>query len=152
MTKKSLLTHDAINALVIGEQYYHFPHTTTTVAALKLASGFVVVGDSACVHLEDFDEQLGRKLARAKAIDKIWDLEGYRLKNQLPAVDHSTPRSRLEAEIVALDDKLGKLSVFLDTPQFEKLNQQQKMLMLSQKPYMEEYSKILKARLASWEE
>lgn len=34
---------------------------------------------------EDFDAELGRKIARGNARDKIWALEGYALRERLAA-------------------------------------------------------------------
>ena len=56
-----------------------------TVCCLKLANGFNVVGESACASPENFDEALGRKIARDNAKGKIWALEGYALRNTLHA-------------------------------------------------------------------
>jgi hypothetical protein len=39
-----------------------------------------VLGESACVNPSDFDAEIGRNYAREKAKEKIWSLEGYRLK------------------------------------------------------------------------
>lgn len=54
-----------------------------TLCVLVLRNGFTVTGESACVSLENFNPQIGRKIAREKAIEKIWPLMGYALKNQL---------------------------------------------------------------------
>ena len=51
-----------------------------TVCILILQNGFKVVGESACVSRENFNEELGRKIARQKAVEEIWALEGYLLK------------------------------------------------------------------------
>ena len=48
-----------------------------------LKNGFTVTGESACASPENFDAERGRKIARQKAIDKVWMLEGYRLKQEL---------------------------------------------------------------------
>lgn len=56
-----------------------------TVCILILRNGFKVIGDSACVSRENFDAELGRKIARQKAVDQIWALEGYLLKEKLHA-------------------------------------------------------------------
>lgn len=79
------LTPDLIDAQIIAEQYHVFPGTTLTVCALTLRNGFHVVGESASASPENFDEELGRKIARGKARDKIWALEGYALRNRLAA-------------------------------------------------------------------
>jgi hypothetical protein len=54
-----------------------------TICVLVLKNGFTVTGESACVSPENFNEELGRKNARQKAVDKIWMLEGYLLKDHL---------------------------------------------------------------------
>lgn len=54
-----------------------------TICVLVLRNGFTVTGESACASPENFDAELGRKIARQKAVDKIWPLLGYALKSQL---------------------------------------------------------------------
>lgn len=54
-----------------------------TICILSLRNGFTVIGESACASPENFDEELGMKIARENARAKIWPLEGYRLKQQL---------------------------------------------------------------------
>jgi hypothetical protein len=55
----------------------------TTICVLVLRNGFTVVGTSACVSSENFDAEIGKKLAREKAIDKVWELLGYALRDRL---------------------------------------------------------------------
>ena len=54
-----------------------------TFCVLVLKNGFTVTGESACASPENFDAELGRKVARQHAKDKIWALEGYLLKEAL---------------------------------------------------------------------
>lgn len=54
-----------------------------TFCVLVLKNGFTVTGESACASPENFDAELGRKIARDNAVNKIWMLEGYLLKQQL---------------------------------------------------------------------
>ena len=56
-----------------------------TLCILVLRNGFTIVGKSACASPENFDAELGRKIARQDAINQIWPLEGYRLKCDLAA-------------------------------------------------------------------
>ena len=77
------LTPELIDKQILTEQYYVFPGTVLTVCALTLQNGFNVVGESAPASPENFNEALGRKIAREKAREKIWALEGYVLKNRL---------------------------------------------------------------------
>lgn len=77
------LTPSMIDAQIVGDAYYVFPNTTLTVCALTLRNGFVVVGESAAASPENFNEEIGRKISREKAREKIWALEGYALRNHL---------------------------------------------------------------------
>ena len=54
-----------------------------TFCVLVLKNGFTVTGESACASPENFDAEIGRKIARANAVAKVWPLMGYALKEQL---------------------------------------------------------------------
>jgi hypothetical protein len=77
------LTPDDIDKVIVGEDYHVFEGTTTTVCCLKLRNGFTVVGESAAASPENFNEEIGRTIARRNARDKIWSLEGYLLRAKL---------------------------------------------------------------------
>lgn len=77
------ITPQDIDNTIVSEQYYVFPNTTFTVCLLTLKNGFTVSGESACASPENFDEEIGRKIARDNARNKIWSLEGYALRNKL---------------------------------------------------------------------
>lgn len=74
-----------IDATILAEQYHVFDGTTLTVCCLTLRNGYTVTGESACASPENFDAELGRKIARENAREKIWALEGYALRNRLAA-------------------------------------------------------------------
>lgn len=77
------ITPDDLDGKIAGEMYHVFPGTTLTVCCLVLANGFTVTGQSAAASPENFDEEIGRKIARADAREKIWQLEGYLLRERL---------------------------------------------------------------------
>lgn len=77
------LTPKLIDMMVADESYYVFPNTTMTVCCLTLRNGFNVTGESAAASPENFDEEIGRKIAFENARNKIWQLEGYLLKQRL---------------------------------------------------------------------
>jgi hypothetical protein len=79
------LSPDKIDAKIASEAYHQFPGTTLTVCAMTLQNGFIVTGESAAASPENFDEEIGRKIARTNARNKIWALEGYLLREQLAA-------------------------------------------------------------------
>jgi hypothetical protein len=54
-----------------------------TFCVLTLRNGFTVTGESACASPENFDAEIGRKIARANAVQKIWPLMGYELRSKL---------------------------------------------------------------------
>ena len=56
-----------------------------TFCVLVLRNGFTVTGESACASPENFDAELGRKIARKNAVEKCWPLMGYALKERLSA-------------------------------------------------------------------
>lgn len=77
------LTPADIDATITSEQYHRFPGTTVTVCCLTLRNGFSVIGESAAASPENFDEEIGKGVARSDARDKIWRLEGYLLRQRL---------------------------------------------------------------------
>lgn len=85
------LTPDHIDSVIVDEAYHVFPNTTLTVCCLKLDNGYTVTGESAAASHENFDEEIGRKIARENARNKIWMLEGYLLKERL-----SNPMSNVD--------------------------------------------------------
>lgn len=58
-----------------------------TFCVLVLRNGFTVTGESACASPENFNPEIGRKIARENAINKIWPLMGYELRSKLTAQD-----------------------------------------------------------------
>ena len=72
-----------IDDQIVAEAYHVFPGTTLTVCALALRNGYQVTGESAAASPANFDEEIGRKIARDNARGKIWALEGYLLRTKL---------------------------------------------------------------------
>ena len=79
------LNPEHIDAQIAAEQYHVFPGTTLTVCALTLKNGFCVVGESASASPANFDAEIGKRIARDNARNKIWALEGYLLRSKLAA-------------------------------------------------------------------
>jgi hypothetical protein len=82
------LTPEDIDSVIRVEHFFVVPDTTATVCCLILRNGFVVVGSSGCVSKENFSEEIGRHLARQEARGKIWELEGYLLRDRLYRNEH----------------------------------------------------------------
>ena len=95
------ITPAAIQANIIGEYYFNaregaeaasqggnvYPVALglLTFCVLVLKNGFTVTGESACASPENFDADIGRKIARENAVEKIWPLMGYELRSKLSA-------------------------------------------------------------------
>lgn len=62
---------------------------TLTFCVLVLRNGFTVTGESACASPENFDAEIGKKIAYENARNKIWALEGYLLKHRLRGDEES---------------------------------------------------------------
>jgi hypothetical protein len=78
---KAHVTPDHILSQVKDVTYFY--HKTLTIAVIELQNGFMVVGTSACVDSADFNIEIGNKLAYDQALNKVWELEGYVLRNKL---------------------------------------------------------------------
>lgn len=82
LTAPRLVPED-IDAAIMARAYYVFPGTVTTVCCLTLRNGYTVIGMSAPVSAENFNAELGERIAFEDARDKIWPLEGYLLRERL---------------------------------------------------------------------
>lgn len=86
------VTKDQIDGLMERVSYIggRVEQTTSTVVHAFLDGNFLLAsGHSACVSPENFDAELGYRIAKdqaaAKARDQLWLLEGYALRKQLAA-------------------------------------------------------------------
>lgn len=61
------------------------PLQLLTFCVLVLRNGFTVTGESACASPENFNADIGRKVARQNAVQKMWPLMGYALREKLEA-------------------------------------------------------------------
>jgi hypothetical protein len=77
------LTPALIESKIDEVSYYVFENTCLTVCVLTLENGFTVTGESACASPENFNQEIGESIAYKNAMDKIWTLEGYLLKQRL---------------------------------------------------------------------
>lgn len=54
-----------------------------TMVALRMPNSFIIVETSACVDPANYDEDLGFEICMGRIRDKIYELEGYKLCNEL---------------------------------------------------------------------
>lgn len=139
-----------------------------TFCVLVLANGFTVTGKSACASPENFDAEIGKKIAREDAINQLWPLMGYALKELLFHVNQPENGVVLGVKIIEgdkpaipphqqrvidekreLDERLTKLGDFIDgNAFFATLPASEQMDLKSQRTVMQTYSCILSDRIA----
>lgn len=74
------VTQAMIDARIVDRNFYRLdPDETLLICVITLDNGFTVTGESACVDPENFDRQIGEKIAFDKAYDKLWPLFGFLL-------------------------------------------------------------------------
>lgn len=54
-----------------------------TFCVLVLRNGFTVIGHSACASPENYNAEIGQRIARENADRQIWPLLGFRLRDEL---------------------------------------------------------------------
>ena len=81
----ALTANEEFKSIPEGERFINPPQQLDllTFCVIVLKNGFTVTGESACASPENFDAEIGRKIAYENARNKIWQLEGYLLKEKL---------------------------------------------------------------------
>lgn len=82
------LKPEDIDAVIACETYTVLPSGKCMICELTLKNGFTVRGESACVSIANFDEEIGRKISRDDARRKIWPLEAYLLQEKYPVLEN----------------------------------------------------------------
>jgi len=92
------ITPDRIDEVIVNKHFFtaadgaystdyasasNTPLHLLTFCVLELKNGFTVTGESACASPENFDAEIGNKIAFENAKSKVWMLEGYLLKQSL---------------------------------------------------------------------
>ena len=77
------ITVDTIDAAVNKAVYQRIEGTTVMICVLVMENGYSVIGHSACVSPENFDEALGKKIAQRHAMGQCWALLRYELASRI---------------------------------------------------------------------
>jgi hypothetical protein len=88
------VTFDQLQANIVGKKFVQ--HDLLTICILTLASGFTVVGKSACAVPGNFKLDVGQRLAEHDAIGQVWPLMGYELKSKVALAMSATGPSNPE--------------------------------------------------------
>lgn len=130
--------------------------STTTLAHAFLDGNFyLATGVSACVSVENFDAELGKDIAiagaKAAAEDKLWELEGYALRERLAAAPKAGDwLTRLQAERHEVAERLAKLREFMAAPKGNP-TPRQLALLAKQERAMSDYVWAMDDRIADAE-
>lgn len=73
-----LIARSAFTDAKLGEK--------TTVVCMKLPNGYEIVEASSCVDPANYDHAMGVKISRERMVNRVWQLEGYRLQCELAKV------------------------------------------------------------------
>ncbi|MDG2959898.1 Gp49 family protein [Bisgaard Taxon 10/6] len=104
------LTTEYLNRLVMKTDYIH--QGMLTICTITLCNGFQVVGTSACISDKNFNEKIGEDIAYKNAFEKLWELEGYLLKQRRYEAAKGAVRLRNgNAAEVVYQSPFGKLLV-----------------------------------------
>ena len=86
---KNTVTEDRVKEIIDNSEIEAYTvFGKCTVVALKMPNGFVIVESSACVSPENYDEELGVDICLGKIADKIWELEGYKLQEEVAKINN----------------------------------------------------------------
>lgn len=165
------LTPRHIDAVIVEEHYFtaedgatnappdmcnrgEFPHLAQiTFCVLILKNGYKITGvNHSSVSPENHDLEMGRKLAYEDARNKIWQLEGYLLKQKLYEQSKPTTfQERVISEQIELQSKLDALNALLVKGQPEFIDDKNWQLLNEQHKHMSEYNVTLLQRIGLFE-
>lgn len=79
------ITPEQISTLMNEAEYQvaHRMFDKQCIVVAKLRNGFTIVGESACIDPNDYNEEIGFNLAKARIEQRLWELEGYALQKSL---------------------------------------------------------------------
>lgn len=86
------VTSDHVDACIVGRSFHRIPDTLATVCVLALYNGWVIHGiNPGPVSADNFDPEIGERLAFENARNQIWALEGYLLRDRLHRAEGGAP-------------------------------------------------------------
>lgn len=80
---KDHLTQNDIDTKIKDAKFTILEDGRTTICNLYLENGFTVRGESSCVSKDNFNKDIGEQIALENAKNKVWELEGYLLAEDI---------------------------------------------------------------------
>jgi len=81
--RRTRVTLSDIQDKIKHVSYAVLPETTTTLCVMTMKNGYVVLGTSACADPSMFNKAVGEQYSYGDAIEKLWPLEGYLLREEM---------------------------------------------------------------------
>jgi hypothetical protein len=75
------VTLDHIESRIKETRYFY--DGTLTIAVVEHQNGFKAVGSAAAADPLNYNRELGEKAARGRAIEQLWMVEGFLLREQM---------------------------------------------------------------------
>ena len=78
------VTEEQIDELIANadvETMFWYPKTT--LVKVVLPNGWCCIEHSSCVDPDNYDHELGVEICMKRIKDKLWELEGYLLQNEV---------------------------------------------------------------------
>lgn len=72
-----------IDSVIVEESFTTLPSGKVMICELTLRNGFTVRGEAAVVSRANFNEEIGQRISKENARNKVWELEGYLLQEKL---------------------------------------------------------------------
>lgn len=84
MAKINTITQDIVDKIYDeSEKLTYISFGKCLILSCKLKNGFVITESSACVDPKNFDATIGVQICKERIKNKIWELEGYGLQNNI---------------------------------------------------------------------
>jgi hypothetical protein len=80
--KKNTVTQEQVDEILnSSKKWVQTIWNKTTMVAVHLPNGFVIVESSSCVDPNNYDVKLGEQICLDRIKNKIWELSGYALQD-----------------------------------------------------------------------
>lgn len=76
-----------ISSVIDRVDYHREPGSTFTICTITLKNGHKVVGQNACIAGRVWNEDMAKEASYNQALDKVWELEAYLLRQRLYEAD-----------------------------------------------------------------
>lgn len=99
-----------VDAAVLRSEYTLLPDGRTTICLITMRNGFTVRGESSCVFVENYRKDIGERIAREDAYDKVWAFLGFALADRRHAATQPGVVHVEGARAMIIGDEMNKVN------------------------------------------